>query len=279
MTSKTKIKKNKKGVIFSILLIVFFLLLLNYSKIIVNEFSFYSDQSSNFVDLNSQVDIERNIGQVTLDILDINLENITYNGNTTLFFSEFGKTQVNYNSKLSAYESFIESNYSNIVNKNISLTNYVHEFTIYPYLSRAFLDNNQLQIVTTNYTNISSISFTVLLDETFDTYVWPLDNSSAQPLIFVTFIDKNSTSVNRSAHLHPESLTNNEFRLTNSTNGYYASLIFGKVVENGTLILRTPDIAASIVNLSISYKGNSSIRMFSSADLTLGTKSGKLELI
>lgn len=249
----------KKGVLFSLITLIFMILLSTFSGLLVKESSFNTQiyVNSHYAEKN----IEDEIGFNTLDIMHVRLSTISENSVNFANFSDLN----NYAMLLQNYENYLNNEYPDIVNQEISVT-LEPAINIYPYTTNLEFGN----IINVSTNNVDSFSMNIKMNDTFGTFSEPNDDGIGIE-VSIKLYDQTNTLVNDTTiTLNPNDTTGNNFIWENAGNQTVVSL------NNNTLQISS-DSSANIYNFTINYDYDSNIRIYT-GDLTLKHKSGKIEI-
>ena len=266
MITKNKIR-NKRGFVFTLIAILIFsslfIITASYLKRNLQAQEFISETSHS----NRLKFIRENIVNDFYTILDIKLDGI-YRGNNNVIikFSNFSNISENtyYLENLSRYENYIENEYSDIVNNKINITNFIPEFSIYPYNSTFLIDRYMFYLYTKDFDNVVNITIDLYLNESNTTSITtPENRTDGIPFRVRIFNSTRGIIINKTTLMNMSEEGNSYFiefdggskNLTLEFGRHRQIRYFGPdIMTNGTLYVETTNMDAKIGRLWLAMK-------------------------
>ncbi len=194
------------------------------------------------------------------ELLTVNLKSITRGAANIISFDHAELMPIHsYSLIMSDYTDYIESDYSALINFNVSFVGVNNSFRIQPY-NTIFQINGQSLYLYFNplFTNINSITLSAKTDSARTGGCDSPQNDPGYPLVTVNYYDDSGLVCSLSQNLNPnennDKAAGREFYIDLKTPSGYMNTKFGVVDGRaGTFALFASGVNANITQLDISY--------------------------
>lgn len=254
-------KRNKKGLLFTIVTIILLSSLFYFTKALLDRSLELDNSLVSYVNVEKLAFIEDDIVSNSYNgLLKISLSGIRRDSSfVNISFSHLGiiSPNMDHTKIMQEYRDFVTDNYSAFNNIGITLTDFASNFTINPYNATYSLNGSKLYIYNPDYADLQKISLT--LRTSSDNAA--LRNTSAPSnttgkLIEVQILDKDGDTLlaNTLRSLSPTISNMPFYSGFNTTNSPNVSIYFGQFNNNpGTLLVNAEYTTANITFITLTY--------------------------
>lgn len=217
------------------------------------------------------------------ELLSVNLKSIVRGSANIVSFNYAELTHTrSYSSIMSSYKQYIESDYSTLINFNVSLIGVNNSFRIQPY-NTIFHVNGQSLYLYFNppLTNINSITLSAKTDSVRAGGCDQPQNDPGYPVVTVNYYDNNGLVCDYSQSLNPDQDNDKgggrQFHLDVKDPAGEINTKFGIVDGRaGTFAVFTSGVNANITQLDISYTMDTRKIYLESGDINIRSNVGNV---
>ncbi|MFT4326844.1 MAG: hypothetical protein ACMXYK_05050 [Candidatus Woesearchaeota archaeon] len=243
----------KKGIMFSIISILFFTLVTSLWALSQEQVTQTQNHYATLLELQKEKDIQIQIQNVFFQTLEISPHIKTFNETTNIFFEDFSDLS-NKATKLLNFQAFIEGPYAEIRNKEITLTNinpiiHIQDLSVITF--------NPSETTITISEDLEAISFDIISENMLNSFFYGPGEDPLGPVITINFFQPNGV-LYESFNFNVDLQGYSEIMVEGSPIG---TVIYIEIDENILTIWSNEN--PNIKNMLFSYSGNENAKVYS----------------